>query len=481
MNRIFLLALASALLGTHFASPSALAQSPPENARVEVHPTDNGQALVNPQMGWTFHFYSNCLDNYGSKLPPSDTLTDFPGLSNIYLRLPWAFIEPEEGKFQWSVVDAPAQRWIDKGLQVDFRFTACESWLRYATPQWVQDAGAKGHNFSPGKVDPQGPFWEPDYGDPVFLEKLRHFLQAAAQRYDGNANVAFIDVGSFGVWGEGHTWSSTQLKYPADVIKQHLDLYASIFKHTLLAANDDLTFLGAGGQDETVLAHARQLGMTLRDDSICVQPPPKSYLSDKLASPFWPHLPVILETEHYGGSVHNKAWNNEALLQSIEDYHASYLSIHWFPHEFLEKERAVIDRINLRLGYRLQLREASWPATVRRSEPLNFRSAWANVGVAPCYPGGYVAFTLKDAAGGIVAVFVNETFDVRSLETAPPDKAVATTVESSHGQAINEPAGEFDVFISLGLRDGTPKIALPLPDDDGHRRYRLGRIQVLNQ
>jgi len=51
--------------------------------RVTVHPTDNGQALVNPQMGWTFHFYSNIPTNYGSKLEPWDTLDDFPGLSTV--------------------------------------------------------------------------------------------------------------------------------------------------------------------------------------------------------------------------------------------------------------------------------------------------------------------------------------------------------------------------------------------------------------
>ena len=81
--------------------------------------------------------------------------------------------------------------------------------MRYATPEWVQAAGAKGYNFTVGKgVDENGPFWEPDYNDPVFLEKLDHFLGAMARRYDGNPNVAFIDVGSFGVWGEGHTWAS---------------------------------------------------------------------------------------------------------------------------------------------------------------------------------------------------------------------------------------------------------------------------------
>ncbi|MBL7134306.1 MAG: hypothetical protein ISS78_09435, partial [Phycisphaerae bacterium] len=64
---------------------------------VTVKPRDTGAALINPGMGWTMHFYSNVPRNYGSKLAPFDTLKDFPGLSTVYLRLPWAYLEPEEG------------------------------------------------------------------------------------------------------------------------------------------------------------------------------------------------------------------------------------------------------------------------------------------------------------------------------------------------------------------------------------------------
>jgi hypothetical protein len=107
---------------------------------VTVRPADNGAALANPGMGWVFHYYDNVPAHYGSKLAPSDTLDDWPGLTVIYLRIPWSYIEPEEGKFHWSVLDAPAQRWIAKGKQVAFRITASESWTRWATPKWVADA-----------------------------------------------------------------------------------------------------------------------------------------------------------------------------------------------------------------------------------------------------------------------------------------------------------------------------------------------------
>jgi len=478
-------AIALCLLCLPFAGSSSEAEE-----LCVIHPADTGKALVNPGMGWTFHYYSNVLKNYGSKLVPSDTLDDFPGLSTIYLRLPWAFIEPTEGEFNWSIVDGPSQRWIDKGKRVAFRFSCTESWMRYATPKWVHDAGAKGHNFRPGRLDENGPFWEPDYGDPIFLEKLDHFLAAAAARYDGNPHVAFMDVGSFGVWGEGHTFASTTLKYPPEILKRHIDLYAKHFKKTLLAVNDDFAFFGDEKTSldivrypgKETIRYALQKGLTLRDDSILVQPPPRQYFNAEMAQWFWPKLPVILECEHYGASRDRGAWGDGSwYMRAVEEYHASYVSIHWWPREFLTEQRNLIARINRRLGYRLQLREITWPARIARDRRLTIASTWANAGVAPCYRGGYAAITLKDNDSGIVAVFVDEGFNVGDLRVGPPGKAPEKTRKRDFGFASNMPAGRFELYVSIGGHTGTPEIALPLESSDGHRRYKLGEIEVVGE
>jgi hypothetical protein len=38
--------------------------------------------------------------------------------------------------------------------------------------------------------------------------------------------------------------------------------------------------------------------------------------------------------------------------------------------------------------------------------------------------------------------------------------------------------GEYELFVSVGSVNGSPRIALPLDGEDGERRYRLGRIRV---
>lgn len=84
-----------------------------EDEAAVVRPADNGTALVNPGMGWVFHYYDNIPAHYGSKLAPSDTLDQWPGLSVIYLRIPWSYVEPAPGKAevrqQRATFDLPFQ------------------------------------------------------------------------------------------------------------------------------------------------------------------------------------------------------------------------------------------------------------------------------------------------------------------------------------------------------------------------------------
>ena len=442
---------------------------------------DSGAALVNPMMGWTMYFYSNELENYGSKLAPSDTVGDFPGLSTVYLRVPWSFVEPEEGKFVWELLDTPAQRWIEKGKYVAFRITAMESWLYYATPKWVFDAGAVGY-------DVEGNYIEPEYGDKIFLEKVENFVKAFAARYDNNPNVAYVDVGHFGMWGEGHTVMTSPKhghSWGFETQKRHVDIYLRHFRSTQLCISDDFAVYSNSVSKLEITDYAFKNGVTLRDDSILVSPAPNAWGSSGLAQQFWPTLPVILEHAHY-----NEAhWDKEWLYKAVEEYHTSFMSIHWWPRVLLEENRDVIDKINCRMGYRLCADSVEWPKSVSRGEKFTIKCKMRNAGVAPCYKGGHLCFTLKDDKGGVVSTLVVDNFDVKSLEVAAPDKAKPVTVEQEFRIAPRYEdkagvffrscnAGEYDLYVSVGQRDGTPLYELPYYGCDGHKRYKIGKITI---
>lgn len=478
-----------------------------------VRPEITKEALINPDMGW--YFYQHIIGDfaYGARLPQGDTLDWFPGCAGIYFHVTWAQLEPREGKYRWDMIDTITRPWIEKGKKIAFRLTTSSKGMVYATPKWVQDAGAKMllcKNDKPGperEVHRQYPnyftlneYWDPIFDDPVYLQKLDNFLAAMAKRYDGNPDVTFIDTSTYGMWGEGWTKQNLTREEKGKMVKIHIDLFCKNFKKTLLVMNDDFDGPERDPKKYKWARYALERGLTMRDDSAFVHKYPKAWFHANMAEMFWRDKPIIIEMEHYAASLRLKTWEPERIQELLDAYHVSWLSIQGFPDVFLKDNRKYIEDVNLRLGYRLELREISFLPKAKLGEPFKFETKWANVGVAPCYPGGYVSFTLKDDKGTIVWSTTDESFDVRSLEVAARDKAPVRTVSHEATMGCLLPLnyankgnhvvlnglfygvllkpGTYDLFVSVGQRDGKPVIALPLKNDDGKRRYKVGRIEV---
>lgn len=87
------------------------------------------------------------------------------------------------------------------------------------------------------------------------------------------------------------------------------------------------------GKRFPIMDYAFSKGVTMRDDSILVSKAPEQWYHDEMAQLFWPAMPVVLEHEHYGLSKKRGNWDSELLVESVEAYHASYMSIHWWPRE----------------------------------------------------------------------------------------------------------------------------------------------------
>ena len=155
------------------------------------------------------------------------------------------------------------------------------------------------------------------------------------------------------------------------------------------------------------------------------------------------------------------------------------MSIHGDPKKMLDENREVFEKIARRLGCRFVPTEVTWPDEVKvgkKGETFEVTFTFANAGVAPCYRDAYPCLTVKDEKGRILAVLADDGF---SLKGMLPDAPAAHTAKFRLGRfgAPKLPEGTFDVFLSVGEADGTPIYELPLGDDDGHRRYRIGTIQ----
>ena len=115
---------------------------------------DTIRPLANPDKGWYHHMLDNGINKY--LIQDEKDLTGFPGMDHLYLRLAWAFLEPEEGKFDWSYIDNIVDKYVPMGYKISFRISCKETGgapsavpveingIRYATPYWVVKEGAKG-------------------------------------------------------------------------------------------------------------------------------------------------------------------------------------------------------------------------------------------------------------------------------------------------------------------------------------------------
>ena len=473
-------------------------KSSSEAGMVVVEPVDHGLALLNPDMGWNYPYYIDNQDaQYGGARPEDDTLDWFPGANAVYFRVGWAHLEPEEGRFNWEYTDRIAGHWIAKGKQVSY------CWIVFstvgstaATPEWLQRSGAQGWYFPATNGEPV-PQWVPNWDDPVFLEKFGNFLSAAAARYDGKPWLQFIEIGSLGTWGEGHTGVGYNVPTPPippitpAAQKKHLDLWRKNFPRSTILVNhayEQISWASppAGTAAKGSVEYANSLGYGLADWSILVQAC-CPYTSGNLAESIWPHHSIGLEDEHYGFAyLKTKSWGDGgAYHDAMERYHASFLRMNWWPGEFLSGNNGdlpgnydLIAQMNRRVGYRLQIVRASWPTQVKSGGPLTVELLLRNAGVAPCFRGGQAVLSLLDSKGQVRAEMPDDKFDVAAL-TVGPSVEQAPSVSRSISLQIPSgvDAGTYNVCASI--RNSRGPYRLPITEwSDEQRRYRLGSVSI---
>ncbi|HKJ80155.1 MAG TPA: hypothetical protein VKA10_11490, partial [Prolixibacteraceae bacterium] len=372
---------------------------------------DTIRPLANPDKGWYHHMLDNGVGKY--LVQDEKDLTNFPGMDHLYLRLAWAFLEPKEGEFDWSYIDDIAEKYVPMGYNISFRISCKETGpaptsvpvevngIRYATPYWVKEAGAKGID----RPEYGSASWTPDWNDPVYLEKLNNFHEAFAQKYDGKPWVRYADVGSIGEWGEGHTFFSTRIPPTVKEIKTHMDLHLKHYKNTQLIVSDDLLAYGKSEKDQQeLLNYALENGFSLRDDSPLVL----GYMQNDLDTWTVGHpeffeesyktMPNVFELQHYGHVLEDGNWLGKNGEEIIPEYGVSgadvfrnamkiirptYIGYHGYMGEWLEDNPELTVELLNRCGY--------WyfPKSINSTEfkegHLSFNIEWKNKGLAPAY------------------------------------------------------------------------------------------------
>lgn len=435
---------------------------------------DDRTILRNPHKGWYYHYVDNGFARaaYRDGAKDDEYLTSFPGLNHLYLRIDWCDIEREKGVYDWSAVDEIFDRWSKYGLKFTFRLCTFEgdsADIPYATPKWVFESGARFTQLKNAI--------EPDYGDEIYLNLLEKLMREFGARYNGDKRVEYVDVGTFGTWGEGHTFAGSNGSFPMSVVKRHINLHLRYFPDTRVIVNDDMiqhVFPSGGAEAESeLLDYCAGKGMGIRDDSLNVNWFAKNMNYNTLRGEFmfrhfWDDAPVDLEFEHYRLSDPELFRAGYPASEALRNVHATYSGFHGYADRWLSDNAAMTDYLANRLGY--------WyfPTGYELSECLSgldsmFRLRLENRGFAKAYDPFELRVALISSGGGLKVIGSKYGANL----SWKPGEACDTVLRLSL-RGI-EP-GSYGV--GIGLLEGETPVKLGLGCENAGGYYVAGKTEV---
>jgi hypothetical protein len=197
-----------------------------QTGHLVIEPKASDEVLVNPGIGFeTFNSFNGDERNKRAE--------NYPECSIAYFRFDWDTLEPEEGRYDFDVIDSRLEKARQNGQDLAMRFMPTRpADLNRGTPKWYM---AKAMGFWYKKDNRSG--WAPDHNDPYFLAKQEELVSAFAEKYNGHPDVIRMDIGSVGFWGEWHL-SHTEPELPMiteDNAVKVIDVYLKQWDKTPLS------------------------------------------------------------------------------------------------------------------------------------------------------------------------------------------------------------------------------------------------------
>ena len=321
----------------------------------------------------------------------------------------WNKLNPAKGVYDWTELDKLLEALAEHDMGYALRVLPYSpSFIRGNdtpeeeydwTPPFIYEEGAKKITAT---VQWNGyratvPVWD----DSVYLHYAKEFAKALAQKYDGDPRIEYIDVRSFGEWGEWHASHLDGSEMPSDSVeKDMLDYYASVFKKTLLV-------LPSSGMGD-VYTHALSLGITKRDDGFISIPG----RPDSLVRAYEANLPTIAENQAgYATLLNNNdiipggylKWTPERWVDAITTAHLTYYVLDQDSDEgykFYKENKALADSMTKVIGYNFTVERAELETIASgKNTTSTLTITVKNTGVAPCFFDLYLVAEFVDSTG----------------------------------------------------------------------------------
>ena len=397
-------------------SSSSLAGEPGDTTKITYTLKRFNGPLTNPHKGFTVPTEAAWTFDPGFEYGPHGSLNN--GAWNLVTYgsgyQQWNKLNPAKGVYDWSeleeLLDALAAHNMGYALRV---FPYSPSFIRDNdtpeenydwTPKFVYGEGAKKitARYKDNNANAAVPVWD----DSVYLYYAKEFATALAAKYDGDPRIEYIDVRSFGEWGEWHVSNLDGSHMPSvEIQKDMLKHYASVFKKSLLVLPSD----GYGD----VYTYALSLGITKRDDCLIGIPG----TADSLVRAYEANMPTVAEncggyaimlnyTDVIPGGY--LKWTPERWVDAIRTAHLTYYVLDQdfddCGYRFYNDNKALADSMTKVLGYNFTVESAELVTVASAKDTASTLNITVkNTGVAPCFFDIYMVAEFVDSTGKALA------------------------------------------------------------------------------
>ena len=438
-----------------------------------IKPKEIRDVFINPGIGFTtFHHFNSDHHPDGPSDPQeiADPLREpngdlryakYPPASIAYFRWYWDVIEPEEGKYNWELIDETIAQAEANHQKLAFRIMPQNGVPK--APEWYRKI-AKGFTYENGRS------WMPDYDDPLYWKYMGALIRTLGERYDGHPGVDHVDMGVVGRWGEWHTSGTGHPMPSMEIQKAFVDLYLQAFHRTPLV-------MLIGGDE--AMRHAIQRGTGWRADCLGdmggfsknwnhMEDAYPISIAEAEAVETWQHAPVVFESCWTMQEWLKNQWDVKEIFERALQYHASVFNnkSSEIPEELWPDTNDFLRRV----GYRYVLRRVFLNEESDQGTILPMQVLWENVGVAPCYASYRLVYEFKCGE----SVFRHTSVeDLR--EWLPGYRLTNETVMIPSSLS----PGRYDLRVAVLLPDADqPALRLAIAGREEDGWYNLGSITI---
>lgn len=400
-----------------------------------------------------------------------------PYVSFAYVPVYWNELEPRQGEYDFAALEERCHfaQWRADGVRLILRLvcdTPTET-QHMDIPAWLYDAMGGAGSWYDGDY---GQGFSPDYENEVFRQAHQALVAALGQRYAHDPQVAFVELGSLGHWGEWHVDTGAGIApFPTQEITDgYVQDYLDVFLPGQLLLRRPYPI----GRDQRLGLYNDSFGLpdSHRQWLSWIA---EGYQSDQNGE-WLPAMPDFWRSAPSGGEFSPRQEDGwyfsdaqfSTTLALLQESHTTFLG----PNAPAAGELSGTEGENLRtllaeMGYTLGIRHCTvWRRVF--STTLQAELLWENTGLAPLYADWPVALELRDDTGQ--TVWSHQT--ILPFSGWGPGRH---TVSLSLPEAGALPAGNYSLW--AGIVDPlteTPGVALQMDTDRDGFLYRVANLTL---